>query len=136
MKSLYISYFSAVIRLSITYFNMIDEGYRLDINESLILMRARKPVGAFYAVQTLRAILDGYKRVNIPSLSIEDAPRYPWRGMHLDVSRNFHTLDDVKRLIRAMAMYKMNHLHLHLTDDEGWRIEIPDIPELTEVISY
>ena len=109
---------------------------RINASTNAILVQAKNPAGAFYAVQTLRAILDGYKRVNVPSLSIEDVPRYPWRGMHLDVSRNFHTLDDVKRLICAMAMYKMNHLHLHLTDDEGWRIEIPDIPELTEVISY
>lgn len=87
----------------------------------------------FYAVQSLKSILDTYDSKNIPAITIQDGPRYPFRGMHLDVARNFHTVEDVKRLITAMAMYKLNRLHLHLSDDEGWRLEIPGLQELTQV---
>ncbi|KAH3883998.1 hypothetical protein DPMN_007968 [Dreissena polymorpha] len=87
----------------------------------------------FYAVQSLRSIVDGASGANIRAMTVHDAPRYRWRGMHLDVARNFRTLDDVKRLLNVNAMYKMNVLHLHLTDDEGWRLEIDGLQELTEV---
>ena len=62
-----------------------------------------------------------------------DFPRYHYRGMHIDVARNFHHKDDILRHLEAMATYKLNKFHFHLTDDEGWRLEIPELPELTEV---
>lgn len=98
-----------------------------------ITLKAADDDGMFYAVQSVSSILDGYNRQNIPGLEVTDEPRYQYRGMFLDVARNFHSIDDVKRLIDAMATYKLNKLHLHLSDDEGWRLEIPGIPELTQV---
>ena len=71
--------------------------------------------------------------LEIPVVEEVDAPRYEYRGLMLDVARNFFSAEEVMRVIDVMAMYKMNKLHLHLTDDEGWRIEIPGLPELTEV---
>lgn len=110
------------------------ESYTLETDpaNSVIRLKSRDQDGMFYAAQTLRSILDGYKRREIPGLTIADEPRFHYRGMHIDVARNFHTLSDIKRLIKVMAMYKMNKLHLHLSDDEGWRLEIPGLPELTE----
>ena len=69
----------------------------------------------------------------VPNVIINDSPRYEFRGMELDVGRNFMPKSEVKKLIDAMAMYKLNKFHFHLTDDEGWRLEIPGLPELTEV---
>jgi len=112
-----------------------SESYELDINSDtkLISLKSGDAHGMFYAVQSLRSILDGNNNLDIPSIQVVDKPRFPYRGMHVDVSRNFHSIDDVKRLMEVMAMYKMNKLHLHLSDDEGWRLEIPDLPELTQV---
>lgn len=90
----------------------------------------------FYAIQTLLSLLgdDGDDKPRIlPGLVIIDEPRYEYRGMHLDVARNFHPKETVKGLIDTMAQYKMNKLHLHLADDEAWRLEIPELPELTTV---
>ncbi|KAH3869272.1 hypothetical protein DPMN_032435 [Dreissena polymorpha] len=106
------------------------EGYTLNVDVNVIRLEASDTAGMFYAVQSLRSIM---YHGDIPAMNVQDAPRYRWRGMHFDVARNFHTLADVKRLIDVMAMYKMNVLHLHLTDDEGWRLEIDGLPELTEV---
>ncbi|XP_052788332.1 uncharacterized protein LOC128223112 [Mya arenaria] len=111
------------------------QGYSVNVSPELnrIFLQSNTSHGMFYAIQSLRAILEEYNSTNIPSIVIEDEPRFEWRGMHLDVARNFHSVDDVKRLIQAMSMYKMNALHLHLTDDEGWRLEIDGLPELTDV---
>lgn len=112
-----------------------EEEYELQVSSvnQTIILRANHSAGMFYAVQSLRSILDGYNWTDIPSMEISDSPRYGWRGMHLDVARNFHSVEDVKKLMAVMAMYKMNKLHLHLSDDEGWRLEIPGLPELTQV---
>ena len=72
----------------------------------------------------------------VPDATIVDEPRYGYRGMHVDVARNFHDKDSILKLLEAMAMYKINKLHMHLTDDEGWRLEIPGLPELTEVGTF
>lgn len=111
------------------------ESYQLQVqpDQRTIRLSSGDKAGMFYAVQSLRSILDTYNSMNIPAITIQDGPRFPFRGMHLDVARNFHTVEDVKRLITAMAMYKMNRLHLHLSDDEGWRLEIPGLQELTQV---
>ena len=86
--------------------------------------------GVFWGVQTLLSITH---EGQVPSIVIHDEPRYSYRGMSLDVARNFFDKEEIFTLLEIMAMYKLNTLHLHLTDDEGWRLEIPDLPELTEV---
>ncbi|XP_055958409.1 beta-hexosaminidase isoform X2 [Patella vulgata] len=110
-----------------------DEVYSLEIDpvKSVIEIKARAGPGALYAVKTLLSLMDDRKLV--PRASIVDGPRYPYRGVMLDVGRNFHPKDRVIRLLDTMADYKLNKLHLHLSDDEGWRLEIPGLEELTEV---
>lgn len=112
-----------------------DESYSLNITPASITIKARHGQGAFNAIQTLKQILlakNISKQIELPCVSIEDAPAFPWRGMHLDVSRHFYTLDYLKKHIDRLAFYKFNKFHLHLTDDQGWRIEIKKYPKLTE----
>ena len=113
----------------------VPEAYMLGImpNQNTVKLEGRDASGLFYAVQSLLSILDDYNKQNIPEIRIFDQPRFPLRGMHVDVARNFHGVDDIKRILNAMAMYKLNTLHLHLTDDEGWRLDIPSIPDLARV---
>ncbi len=115
------------------------EGYTLEINASKITIAASEPAGIFHAVETIRQLLPPaiergakFKKFVLPALKINDAPAFAWRGMHLDVSRHFFSIDYLKTFLDRMALYKMNKLHLHLTDDEGWRIEIKKYPKLTE----
>ena len=98
----------------------------------MIRIQGKDEAGLFYGIQSLLSLLASFTS-GLPEISITDEPRFEFRGMHVDVARNFHTTEDLKRLMDAMAMYKMNALHLHLTDDEGWRLHIPDLPELTTV---
>jgi len=118
-----------------------DEGYQLIVSAQSIFIKANKPAGLFYGMQTLVQLLpvlessatknkEDYK---IPAVTIIDYPRFAWRGLMLDVSRHFFTINEVKKLIDEMVHYKYNLLHLHLTDDQGWRIEIKSLPELTKV---
>ena len=109
------------------------EGYALDVSDKLITVKAKTPQGVFYGVQTLLQMIPLEGNVNIPAVTINDQPRFPWRGLMLDVSRHFFTIDQVKRMIDQMVIYKFNILHLHLTDDQGWRMEIKQLPELTKV---
>ena len=119
------------------------EGYRLQVAANGVTITAATPAGIFYGVQTLVQLLpaqieskDNKKTVagwTIPFVTIEDAPRFGWRGLMLDVSRHFFTVAQVKDYINQMAKYKFNLLHLHLTDDQGWRIQIKSLPKLTEV---
>jgi len=118
------------------------EGYSLKVSSDKIEVKAQTSVGAFYAIQTLRQLLpaqieqktkvEGIKWA-IPAVEIEDAPRFEYRGIMLDVGRYFFSLDFVKRYVDLMAMYKFNIFHLHLTEDQGWRIEIKKYPKLTEI---
>jgi hexosaminidase len=119
-----------------------NEGYKLSVNTKGVSLSANKPAGLFYAVQTLFQLLPNQveskqpvKNVKwqVPVCSISDVPRFGWRGLMFDVSRHFFTKDEVKSFIDEMVKYKFNILHLHLTDDEGWRIEIKGLPRLTEV---
>jgi hexosaminidase len=112
-----------------------EEGYELSIRPDSILLQANCPAGLFYAVQTLRQLLPALPNgdVNLPAVSIRDTPRFEWRGAMLDVARHFFGVEDIKRYIDLIACYKMNRLHLHLTDDQGWRIEIKSWPKLTEI---
>ena len=114
-----------------------DEGYFLNIGKKLVGIKAKSTAGCFYAVQTLIQTmpvkLTESVPVEIPSGTIRDFPEYGYRGAMLDVSRHFFGVDDVKRFIDFLAIYKMNALHLHLSDDQGWRIEIKSWPKLTEI---
>jgi hexosaminidase len=117
------------------------EGYRLQVNKNGVQISANNPVGLFYGMQTLGQLLP--KEIEsktfisgvswkIPFADIQDTPRFAWRGMMFDVARHFFTKDQVKQFIDEMVAYKYNLLHLHLTDDEGWRIEIKSFPNLTK----
>ncbi len=108
------------------------EGYNLRITPDTIHLRAPEASGAFYARQTIEQLNVKYKGI-LPCCEIIDYPDFHHRGIMLDIARNFTSQDAIYRLIDDMALYKLNVLHLHLTDDEAWRIEIPDLPELTEV---
>ena len=112
-----------------------EEGYELSITSDSVLIRANQPAGLFYGVQTLRQLLPAHQSesVTLPALSIRDIPRFAWRGAMLDVARHFFGVEDVKRYIDLISHYKMNVLHLHLSDDQGWRIEIHSWPRLTEI---
>ena len=112
------------------------ERYQLDINADSILIRGSDNAGTFYGLQSLLSLLPAQLQqgvASLPRLTVDDAPRYRWRGMHYDMARNFHGKTVTLQLIEQMARYKLNKLHLHLTEDEGWRLEIPGLPELTEV---
>ncbi|WP_423735972.1 family 20 glycosylhydrolase [Chitinophaga caseinilytica] len=107
------------------------EGYRMHIRPDQAVVSVRDADGAFRAVQTLRQLArtsDG--TIQLPACDIEDAPRFHYRGMHLDVSRHFFSVDFVKGFIDSLALYKFNTFHWHLTDDQGWRIEIKKYPRL------
>ncbi|MEH6536275.1 MAG: family 20 glycosylhydrolase [Psychroserpens sp.] len=120
------------------------EGYILDIQPYQITISAKTDQGAFYAVQTLRQLLPtGFEnnsiseeKVSIPCMTITDAPQFQYRGMHLDVGRHMFSVDFIKSYIDALAMLKMNTFHWHLTEDQGWRIEIKKYPKLQEVAAY
>ncbi len=106
--------------------------YSLTVNKGNIDIIGVDNAGAFYGVQSIAGLITLGKNT-IDNVSIEDAPRYDYRGMHLDVSRNFHSKEFVYRLLDQMAAYKLNKFHFHLADDEGWRLEINGLPELTQV---
>ena len=100
-----------------------------------MLIKGHTRTGVFYGIQSLLSLLESsLDRVSLPMITIIDAPRIPFRGLLLDVSRNFIEKKDLCKIMDVMAMYKMNRLHLHLTDDQGWRFEVPGLPELTQVV--
>ncbi|PWS27049.1 beta-N-acetylhexosaminidase [Pedobacter yonginense] len=118
------------------------EGYKLNVNPTQIVITANKPAGIFYGVQSLiqlfPAEIESKELVNnvkwkLPCVDIVDYPKLGWRGLMFDVARHFFTKEEVKHFIDDMVRYKFNLLHLHLADDEGWRIEIKGLPKLTEV---
>ncbi len=107
--------------------------YQMSIKGDGIAIKAFDQTGAFYAVQSIFGLIDSQNANSLPQLSIKDAPRFDYRGVMVDVARNFHSKNAILATLDQMAAYKMNKLHLHLTDDEGWRLEIPGLPELTDV---
>lgn len=112
------------------------EGYQLTISDDSIIIRGSDNAGAFYGAQSLLSLLPATvnnQKYSLPQLNASDSPRFAWRGMHYDMARNFHGKAVTLRLIEQMARYKLNKLHLHLTEDEGWRLEIPGLPELTSI---
>ena len=116
-----------------------NEGYQLSIQPNTINLSANTPAGLFHGIQTIRQLLPPTIELNTPQNgrwnvatgTITDTPRFVWRGFMLDVARHFFPVSDVKRLIDLLAYYKLNHLHLHLSDDQGWRIQINRWPNLT-----
>lgn len=118
------------------------EAYTLDVVAGRITIRASSAAGAFYALETVKQLLPAaiYRDAPIsgtqwivPAVHVEDSPRFSWRGMHLDASRHFMPKEFVKKFIDQLAQHKMNRFHWHLTEDQGWRIEIKKYPRLTEV---
>ncbi|MHA4836176.1 family 20 glycosylhydrolase [Sphingopyxis sp. MSC1_008] len=108
------------------------EGYILDVRPSGIAITAHDAAGASHALRSL-AQQAAFEKGKLTPLHVEDAPEYGFRGLHIDLGRNFHSRDEILKLVEAMATYKLNKLHLHLAEDEGWRIEIPALPELAEI---
>ena len=118
------------------------EAYKLNVSKKQVRIEASRPAGFYYALQTLkpltpRNVMAGvatsdHSQWSLPSVEIEDAPRFEWRGFMLDEGRHFFGKDEIKRVIDMMAIYKMNRFHWHLTEDQGWRIEIKKYPKLTE----
>ncbi|PTL76361.1 family 20 glycosylhydrolase [Vitiosangium sp. GDMCC 1.1324] len=119
------------------------EGYVLDVKDGKVSIKGADAAGVFYGIQTLRQLVpvEAYAaavnpanrrtELSLPAVQIADAPGFTYRGMHLDVGRHFQSKETVKKLLDVLAHYKINKFHFHLTDDEGWRLEIPGIPELT-----
>lgn len=113
-----------------------EEGYKLVVNYDKIIISGKTAAGVFYGIQTLSQLMQIEKDLavlTIPATEIEDSPRYVYRGMHLDVVRHFFPVFFVKKNIDILAMHKMNTFHWHLTDDQGWRIEIKKYPKLTSI---
>lgn len=110
-----------------------SETYQLqvDASEQLITITGAGNAGVFYGVQTLLSLVD--YQGSVPQVSIKDSPRFAYRGLMVDVVRNFQPKHEILKLLDVMAMYKMNKFHFHLSDNEGWRLEIPGIEELTSV---
>ncbi len=118
--------------------NLNDEGYRLIIDEDTVEIQGKSEAGVFYGLQSLRQLMPaeawkGAKSFEVPSVLIEDQPRFKWRGAMLDCGRNFMPKEFIKKFIDTLALNKMNSFHWHLTEDQGWRLEIKKYPKLTEV---
>ncbi len=132
------------LKLSDKLSSLGEEGYKLNITSKKVLISAYKSNGIFYGIQTLRqmlpdeilrkAIADNIKWI-IPCVSIVDKPRFSWRGLMIDYSRTFWNKRVTEKYIDAMSYYKLNKLHMHLTDDQGWRLEITNYPALTKIAS-
>ena len=118
------------------------EAYKLNVSKKQVRIEASRPAGFYYALQTLKQLMprnvmagvatSDHSQWSLPSVEIEDAPRFEWRGFMLDEGRHFFGKDEIKRVIDMMAIYKMNRFHWHLTEDQGWRIEIKKYHKLTE----
>lgn len=124
---------------------MAEEEYSINVSSKSTLVKASSLNGVLYAIQTLKQMMPAaiYGKVpapsagwNIPCATIKDKPRFGYRGMHLDCSRHFFSIDEVKKYLDIMATYKLNRFHWHLSDDQGWRIEIKKYPELTLIGGY
>lgn len=117
---------------------LAPEGYELRIDQTGIQVSASTRAGVFYAIQSIQMLmptqtLAGADSISLPGLVVSDAPRFGYRALLLDVARNFQPKAEVLKVLNLMALYKLNVLHLHFSDDEGWRVEIPSLPELTAV---
>lgn len=135
-----------VIELASNKSHLGDEGYELEIDPNSMSIYAYRPAGLFYGVQTLLQLLPpeletgqnlpGFSQMTLPCMKIVDTPRFPYRGMHLDVGRHFFPVSFIKKYLDLLALHKFNTFHWHLTEDQGWRIEIKQYPKLSEISSY
>jgi hypothetical protein len=116
------------------------EAYTLEVSAEGVTINGASAAGCFYGIQTLRkslpVVYESIAEVQLPPVVINDAPRFGYRGAHFDVSRHFFTVDEVKCFLDMLALHNINRMHWHLTDDQGWRIEIKKYPKLTEVGAY
>lgn len=112
------------------------EGYEMNVTDKKITIKASTEAGAFYAVQSLTQMVNMNDATSIACGKVTDAPRFPYRGLHFDVSRHFRSIDFLKKQIDAMALMKLNNLHLHFTDAAGWRMEVEAYPRLTEFAAW
>lgn len=118
---------------------MSEEAYRLSVTNDGIIITASAGAGIFYGIQSLRSLIPAaawkgkQSSIKISAIEVQDAPRFGYRSLMLDVARNFKPKAEIYRILDLMALYKMNVFHFHFSDDEGWRIEIPSLPELTEI---
>ncbi|MBC3765712.1 family 20 glycosylhydrolase [Neptunicella marina] len=112
-----------------------DQGYKIDVTPQSINITANHDAGVFYALVTLGQVIEQSGNA-LPLGEVTDVPRYDFRGLHMDISRNFHSKALILKVIKQLGAYKINKLHLHMADDEGWRLEIPGLPELTDVGAY
>ncbi len=134
----------AFVRLTSYEDSLGEEGYRLTVDDDGVRLEANTDAGLFYGFQTLRQLLPAAvedssvagMRWDIPYVRITDRPRYSWRGMHLDVSRHFFGVPFIKEYLDIMAMFKLNRFHWHLTDDQGWRLEIKSRPKLQSIAAW
>ncbi len=116
-----------------------EEGYRLKVSYDQIEISGKTPQGVFYGIQSLRLLMppsaevEQVESLTIPAVEIEDAPQFSYRGMHLDVGRHIFPVEFIKKYVDLLALHKMNRFHWHLTEDQGWRIEIKKYPKLTEI---
>lgn len=131
------------IHLTLEPTGLKEEGYKINVNARYIKVSAEKPAGLFYGIQTLLQLLPpeiyGLNKpstIEIPVCKIEDKPHFRWRGMHLDVSRHFFSVTFIKKYIDYLAFHKMNKFHWHLTDDNGWRLEIKEYPLLQSISAW
>ena len=122
--------------ISVQYIdNLLEESYKLSIDENKILIEASDRAGALYGLQSLKQLFlaSSLESNMLKHMNISDSPRFSYRGMLLDISRNFYGPDKIKQILDYLSFFKINHLDFRLTDDEGWRLEIPGLEELTEV---
>lgn len=145
MKATSLPYTPIVLEMDPDKKALGDEGYELSVRADRVIVTACTPAGVFYGCQTLLQLLPAAIEMRNPvqdlpwiiqQVEIEDRPRFTWRGMHLDVCRHFMPKEFVKRYIDLLAAYKMNVFHWHLTEDQGWRIEMKKYPKLTEIGSW
>lgn len=123
------------IILTDTLANPVSEAYELSVDNRFIHINGTSPAGNFYGIQTLRKAIDANKQgvVSLSPVRISDSPRFTYRGAHLDVARHFFPVDSIKKFIDVLALHNVNRFHWHLTDDQGWRLEIKKYPRLTEI---
>ena len=142
VKSLFVENFNLDIKnstdydISVQYIdNLLEESYKLSIDENKISIEASDRAGALYGLQSLKQLFIASSLENnmLKHMNISDSPRFSYRGMLLDISRNFYGPDKIKQILDYLSFFKINHLDFRLTDDEGWRLEIPGLEELTEV---
>ncbi len=142
VKSLFVENFNVDIKnskdhdISVQYIdNLLEESYKLSIDENKISIEASDRAGALYGLQSLKQLFLASSLENkmLKHMNISDSPRFSYRGMLLDISRNFYGPDKIKQILDYLSFFKINHLDFRLTDDEGWRLEIPGLEELTEV---